>query len=206
MHAAGPVTSLCSVTPSTTPRAPTSPPHPSATAAVCSTTEDLVARVKEITGGRGADAAVDSVAGAPRPDAHRSPVLAQTAAPAGFHPPSLTVPSPCPPASPRSQPHPTPHTPGPLSEKLGDAMRTGGQVLIYGLMVGCLGGRGGKGASLAALARARASFWLACAAGMLHTCAGGEAQTRPNAAAAAAAARTLAGGRDVPGRRAGVPL
>ena len=35
-----------------------------ATVAVCTETEDLVARVKEATGGAGADAAVDSVAGA----------------------------------------------------------------------------------------------------------------------------------------------
>ncbi|KIZ07601.1 alcohol dehydrogenase [Monoraphidium neglectum] len=54
---------------------------------VCSTTEDLVARVKEITGGVGADAAADSVA-------------------------------------------------GPLAEQLGNSLKTGGLVLIYGIMDG----------------------------------------------------------------------
>ncbi|KAI8473705.1 MAG: chaperonin 10-like protein [Monoraphidium minutum] len=66
--------------------------------AVCSATEDLAARVKEITGGAGADAAVDSVA-------------------------------------------------GPMCEQLGDAMKTGGTIIIYGLM----GGMNFTGSALAAL-------------------------------------------------------
>lgn len=66
--------------------------------AVCSATEDLVARVKEITGGKGADAAVDSVAGA-------------------------------------------------MCEQLGDAMKTGGVIIIYGLM----GGMNFTGSALAVL-------------------------------------------------------
>lgn len=77
--------------------------------AVCSTTEDVPARVKEITGGAGADAAVDSVA-------------------------------------------------GPLAEKLGDSVKTGGAVIIYGLM----GGMSFTGSALATLFNqvSYKGFWL----------------------------------------------